>query len=168
MDQKEKIENLKYTISRYDHYYDSVNSKSNVYLTLMTFLLGGTVALFRYAIDQKQLSTLNLVFLIITILIQIKGIMITLWALKPYLKSGTQKLNGSVFYFGYVASFTPTEFKQVYDALDYDRNYTDILNQAYQLASGLKKKYFLLFWSTVIIAVQIILLVAIGILLIKK
>ena len=77
MDQKEKIENLKYTISRYDHYYDSVNSKSNVYLTLMTFLLGGTVALFRYAIDQKQLSTLNLVFLIITILIQIKGIMIS-------------------------------------------------------------------------------------------
>lgn len=33
----EKIETLKHTMDRYDHNYDSVNNKTNVFLTLNTF-----------------------------------------------------------------------------------------------------------------------------------
>ena len=34
---------LKYTINRFDHYFDSVNNKSAVYIAINTFITGGII-----------------------------------------------------------------------------------------------------------------------------
>ncbi|MEL6304939.1 MAG: hypothetical protein AAFQ20_09145, partial [Bacteroidota bacterium] len=38
-------ERLEYTISRLDHYYDSVNNKTAVYIAINTFVTGGAITL---------------------------------------------------------------------------------------------------------------------------
>lgn len=45
-------ERLLLCISRYDHYYDSVNNKSNVFLTLSIFVVGGLVAGYSTLMDK--------------------------------------------------------------------------------------------------------------------
>ena len=36
---------LEYTVNRLDHYYDSVNNKTAVYIAINTFITGGTITL---------------------------------------------------------------------------------------------------------------------------
>ncbi len=38
-----EFERLIFCINRYDHYYDSVNNKSNVFLVISTFIVGGLI-----------------------------------------------------------------------------------------------------------------------------
>ena len=42
--EKEK-DRLEYTINRFDHYFDSVNNKSAVYIAINTFITGGIIVL---------------------------------------------------------------------------------------------------------------------------
>ena len=39
-----KYEHAKFVIERFDHYYDTVNSKGSFYIGLNTFILGGLCA----------------------------------------------------------------------------------------------------------------------------
>lgn len=38
-------ERLEYTMTRLDHYYDSVNNKTAVYIAINTFITGGAITL---------------------------------------------------------------------------------------------------------------------------
>lgn len=167
MVQNEKIEFLKFAIDRYDHYYESVNNKGNVYLTILTFLLGGTITGF-YSLNSKTTCTgweWFLFYLIIAVLVL--GIILTLTALKPYLKNGTGNLDGSAFYFADVASFTKNEYKQIMETRTIIDFHGDMVNQTHQLASGLTKKYRLLSWSTFLIGIAIILILIFGLIIFK-
>ncbi len=165
MEIKNKIETLQFIIDRYDHYYDAVNNKGNVYLTLMTFLLGGSITVFYNVTEKHPCNNWAWAFFIIILLIQLLGIILTLASIKPFLKSVKKKPAGSVIYFGDVASYTIKEYKKIFDERDLESMYEDALKQVHQLATGLKKKYCFLNWSTYIIGIQIILISVMGIII---
>lgn len=168
MELNNKIEHLKYAIDRYDLYFDSVNTKGNVYLTIMTFLLGGTLTIFHSESDKFQTGSILWSLLVLIILIQVTGIFVTLSAIKPFLKSGTKPNDRSAIYFGDVATFSIDEYRINYDNRDLSIAYNDYIKQVHQLAIGLKKKYQLLWWSTIIIGAQLFSLTIIGVLIINK
>ncbi len=58
---EEKIEILKHTIDRYDHYFDSINNKGNLFLTLNTFLLGGMITGY-YSIKDNIVGQNDIIF----------------------------------------------------------------------------------------------------------
>ena len=59
----EKVEMLKHTMDRYDHYYDSINNKSNLFLALNTFLLGGIVTGY-YSIKNEIACGFDILFFV--------------------------------------------------------------------------------------------------------
>ena len=167
MEKKEKIAHLQYIISRFDGHTNAVNTKGNVYLSLMTFLIGGTITVF-YAFNSKQhCETLAWVIFFITLAVQVTGIVFILLSLSPFLKSGTKKLDGSTFFFGDVASYTIDEYKEIFESRNIDAVYTDLVTQAHQLAIGLKRKYRLLLLGTFAIGIAIGLMIVTAVIVIK-
>ena len=161
----DKIENLKFIVNRYDHYYDAINNKGNVYLTLMTFLLGGLITIFFSVNKYNPCDYHAWALLVLTLALQLTGIIMTLLALRPYRKSGTDRLNPSNLYFGDVASLTDSHYKQQMSSLTDDEFEKDITSQIHALARGLRNKYEKLYWSTNIIGIQIILIAIIAFLI---
>lgn len=167
MEQKENIEYLKFTIDRYDHYFEAVNNKGNVYLTIIIFLLGGTITGFFSLTNKYTCSTWQWILFYGIVIIETSGILITLAALKPYLKGGTKKTGLSAIYFADVASCTAAEFIEIIDKRNAEHFYNDIMRQVHQLAKGLRKKYILLSWCTYIIGTIIFLLLGTGLFIFK-
>lgn len=62
MQAEKKIEMLRHTMDRYDHYYDSVNNKGNLFLTLNTFLLGGIITGY-YSVKSDISEQFDVLFL---------------------------------------------------------------------------------------------------------
>jgi len=134
---KEKLEWLKYSISRFDTYYQSVNSKIALYITLSTFIItaasaGGTTII-------KQLDhNRNGPVLTLIIIAAAVAIFFTIKASIPYLKNHRE----SIFYFGYVSDLSHNDYEQKVKNLTIENNLDDLLCQAQLLAKGLKSKYF--------------------------
>jgi hypothetical protein len=166
IDTKEKMEILKFNIGRYDHYYDAINNKGNVYLALMTFLLGGNVTAFFTVNNEASRGTLEWVLFALIVALQLAGIALTLLSLKPYLKSGAQWPGGSLFFFSDVSDMTLDEYSTQLDGSTSDSVYGDATRQTHQLATGLCYKYTLLNRATYIIGIQIAAMVLLGILII--
>ena len=59
----ENIKILKHTMNRYDHYYDSVNSKGGLYLALNTFLFSGMVTGF-FTIKESVIGRCDILFFV--------------------------------------------------------------------------------------------------------
>jgi len=95
MDVKDKLSTLQFSIGRYDHYYDTINNKGNVYLTLNAFLLGGILTAY-YALADGQCN-MWIVHLPI-ILILLSNMLVTFYsllALMPHLSKKNKNGNGS-------------------------------------------------------------------------
>ena len=137
----EKIETLKHTMDRYDHYYDSVNNKTNVYLTLNTFLLGGIVTGY-YSIKDQIVCGFDILFFVWAgLILCLLSIAFSLWATVPYLSKQADSVNGSVIYFGNVANVSFQSFKQMYSDMTDEKRYEDYLQQVHLLALGLQNKF---------------------------
>ncbi len=81
LENKEKLEMLKHTMDRYDYYYDSVNNKGNLYLTLDTFLLGGIITGY-YTIKETIAGRYDVLFFTWAGLLScLLSICFTLWAI---------------------------------------------------------------------------------------
>lgn len=137
----EKIEILKHTMDRYDHYYDSVNNKGNLYLTLNTFLLGGIVTGY-YSIKDYIVCGFDILFFVWAgLILCLLSIGFSLWATMPYLSKQADSISGSVIYFGNVANVSFQSFKQMYDNMTDAKRFEDYLQQVHLLALGLQKKF---------------------------
>lgn len=137
----EKIEILKHTMDRYDHYYDSVNNKANVFLTLNTFLLGGIVTGY-YSIKDQIVCGFDILFFVwIGTILCLLSITFSLWATVPYLSKQADSANGSVIYFGNVANVSFQSFKQMYSDMTDEKRHEDYLQQVHLLALGLQNKF---------------------------
>lgn len=137
----EKIETLKHTMDRYDHYYDSVNNKGNLYLTLNTFLLGGIVTGY-YSIKDHIVCGVDILFFVWAgLILCLLSIGFSLWATIPYLSKQADSTNGSVIYFGNVANVSFQSFKQMYSDMTDEKRFEDYLQQVHLLALGLQKKF---------------------------
>lgn len=134
-----KIEMLKHSIDRYDHYFDSINNKGNLFLTLNTFLLGGMITGY-YSIKDNIICQNDIIFFVwIALILCLLSIGATLQAIIPYVNKQADCVNGSVLNFNNVANLSHASFKRMYEDLTESKKYEDYIEQSYLLAKGLQK-----------------------------
>lgn len=149
---EEKIEMLKHSIDRYDHYFDSINNKGNLFLTLNTFLLGGIITGY-YSIKDNIVGQNDLIFFVwIALILCLLSIGATLQAIIPYVNKQADCVNGSVLNFNNVANLSYASFKRMYEDLTEIKKYDDYIEQSYLLAKGLHKKFTKLKTATYLLA----------------
>lgn len=153
---KDKIEQIKFIISRYDSYIESTQSKSNLYLALNTAIIGGIITLLTSS-GAVGIGTAVSIILGVTALLASISIVITLLAITPYLNSASKKSN-SVIFFQEVATSTFDNYYNWMDTISERKFMKDLSCQAYSLAVGLKKKYQKLMYAGRIIIIEFILL----------
>jgi hypothetical protein len=139
-----KIEMLKYNISRFDHYYASVNFKSSFFVVASITLLG-----FLYSQDNIGVFALVLITFLTAL-----TIIFVLCAIKPYLKSYNQK-EGIVF-FGDISNQTDDEFEKKISNINEEDYIKDLTKQNKILASGLKDKFDYLNKATIVFMANIV------------
>jgi hypothetical protein len=165
------IEEAKFIISRYDHYYESINSKSNLYLALNTFIIGGMITGF-YALSEKQeLGSIFQYLFYAIVLINFISILFTLSAIRPFLNKRRNKSsnkNNSIYYFGEVAKYESNSYTQAFSNRTEQELIEDAASQIHELAIGLKNKYNRIYLASVFIGVQAFLILIFATLLTIK
>lgn len=166
MNNSDKENLLKFIMGRFDPYYESINNKGNVYLTLNTFILGGVLAGYFWVRQQIKLECTHDYLLIIFLVFNLFSISTTLLALKPYLKSYA-KTSKSILFFNDIASIQLTDFIIKIENIDENKINEDLVSQVYLLAKGLRRKFLLLNISTWIIGLEIITIIIFGFLILN-
>ena len=164
---EEKIQMLVHTMDRYDHYYDSINNKGNLFLTLNTFLLGGIITGYYGIKNLLQSGSDIILFVWIGLICCLLSLGFTLWAIMPYLNKQCDSVNGSVINFGNVSNITFESFTSMYGNITDEKRYRDYLHQVYLLACGLQKKFSRLKVATYLLGGCFISIIVIGIKILK-
>lgn len=157
---------LLYSINRFDHYFDSVNNKTAVYIALNTFILGaiitGYVSIQNFDINNiKTFKTL----LSIEMVIGISTLILLIFASIPYFSKDSK----SLYYFGGIGSQLKSDFVENSKSITKKQELNDLRNQVHVLSIGLNRKFTKLKIAGILIVIQCILLVPlIIILLINK
>lgn len=167
MSKEEKIEMLRHTMGRYDHYYDSINNKGNLFLMLNTFLLGGIITGYYSIKDTVELDIYTVLFILSALILCIASIVYTLWAIIPYLSKQADSINGSAIYFGNVSNLSFLSFKVMYDEMTDEKMYEDYVQQTHLLAIGLQKKFYRLQTATYLLAGCLSCVIIVGFIIIK-
>lgn len=154
MNIKSKCEELKFNISRYDHYYDSINNKGNVYLTINIFILGGVISSCYILLPSQEFNICTYLFLVLTIFFNICSSIFTLKAIKPHLSESNPNPTSLIF-FNDVAEYSTKNHQKLWNDLSAFNWYKDLTNQNQLLAKGLKLKFNNLAIATNFIIVQI-------------
>lgn len=163
---KEKIENVKFIIDRFDVYMESTQTKSNLYLALNTAILGGIITL--AASSKPEDVTFFSVFVLSSIaFLAVASITITLIAITPYLKSASDK-SESVVFFQDVRNSTFDQYENKIKEMSEKNFLKDLTCQAYSLAGGLQLKYKKLFYAGRLIIIEFILLLIYAITLVTN
>lgn len=145
---------LKYSIDRFDHYYDSVNNKSAVYIAINTFITGGIIVLLTQSDIVCRMSNIGKFCIGILLLIGISNLILLSLASIPYFS----KKQDSILYFGSISQMKQSEFNKS------SKNYTnkgelkDLRLQAYLLAKGLTVKFTRLKFAGIMLVIQFVLL----------
>lgn len=148
MNINEKIESLKHTIDRYDHYYDSINNKGNLYMAINTFLIAGIITGYCSIKDDYQINFLDNLFVGLAILSTLISVLYTLKAIIPYMNSCDKKNNTSLLNYTAISSLEINDFKSSFSELSEQFLYEDYTIQTYQLAKGLQLKFTFLKCAT--------------------
>lgn len=130
-------ERLIFCIERFDHYYDSINNKSSVFLGLGTFVVGGLIASYPYLQEHVYCSTTLLVLLSISIALAFFALIIVITASTPYLS----KEKTSMYYFYSIAAKKRGIFIDESKNFEEEEDLSDLRVQVHGLASGLRKKF---------------------------
>lgn len=163
-------ENTKFIISRFDSYISQANVKGNFLLAFNTFLIGGIITNYSkikgFVICPISLLTLNII-LVIMFALSITTAFFVIKAVYPFLHSNNsskEKYHSHIFF------NSVSEFKNGNEYFNSLTNHTeeqfdsDLANQAYLLAKGLKKKYKYLQWAMIFVYIEMLLML--GVLLI--
>lgn len=129
---------LIYTINRFDHYFESVNNKTAVYIAINTFVLGGILA--GYVNVNQYIKKYEDIFNVILCLILGLGLItliILVLASIPYFS----KKPNSLFYFGTIGSLSKEDFIKQSKKYDSKDELKDLRNQVHILSKGLNKKF---------------------------
>ena len=153
-----QLEHLRFIIDRYDHYYDTVNSKGQFYLAANTFLLGAFGAAYMLVHSKNLNSSLFTVSVCILASINWLSIFLTLTAILPYSGKVKRSKHPSLTFYGSVASQKYKAFLQQISAADDKAIEEDLSRQTHQLAKGLDYKFGLLKKAGYILALQFVLL----------
>jgi len=134
----EKIDMLKYNISRYDHYFASVNFKSS-------FLVLGNITILGFVLSNRTQIN-DYAFYTLVLLISLSLITILL-AIKPYLKRYEGK--ASVVFFNDIANISSSAYHEKMNNLLQSEYIRDLEEQVLVLAKGLTRKFLYLNIATI-------------------
>lgn len=154
---------LLYSINRFDHYFESVNNKTAVYLAMNTFLLGGIIT--GYISVQEHICQFNSFFnilLMIEMILGTIGLLVLTMASIPYFS----KDSDSLYYFGGIGSMDKEKFFDYSKSIGRKDEIQDLRGQVYNLSKGLNTKFIRLKISGWLIFLQFIILAFIILLLI--
>ncbi|HVW98687.1 MAG TPA: Pycsar system effector family protein [Mucilaginibacter sp.] len=157
---------IKFIIQRYDTYIGGANTKGAFLLAFNSFLCGGLLSNYKTLIafvEANWLTAYKLSVLGVFIL-GVGSLVVVLLAIFPFLKSGNSSPDRyhSLIYFGSVSMFdNASKYQDALQAADEQSFIDDASKQAFQLATGLRKKYNYLSWATVMIFIQLALVLAI-------
>lgn len=158
-------ERLEYTITRLDHYYDSVNNKTAVYIAINTFITGGTITLLTQIQELLDKEIWLLIFLAGIIAFGVGSLILLALASMPYLSPKSEI--ESLYYFESIAEKSAQEFFDLSKEQDKKEDKKDLRNQVYVLSKGLKAKFKKLKWACGLLIVQFLLLAPLTYILIK-
>ena len=130
-------ERLEFCMGRYDHYFDSINNKSNVLLTLEIFIVGGLVTAYPSLLEKVSCNLWLHLNMIILISAGVANLLFITWTSIPFLS----KEANSLLYFGAIAQLTPDEFQTRSSGASTDAQLNDLRNQVHALATGLHRKF---------------------------
>lgn len=130
-------ERLLLCIGRYDHYYDSINNKSNVLLSLGIFIVGGLVAPYPFLLEKVNCNLWFHLNMSILIASGVANLLLITWTSIPFLP----KHGNSLLYFGDVGRLTKIEFSNQSATSLPAAELEDLRNQVHALATGLRSKF---------------------------
>ncbi|SFE52259.1 Pycsar system effector family protein [Spirosoma endophyticum] len=141
MSDEELIEQARFIIGRYDHYYESVNTKGNLYLAINAILIGGIASSYSF-LEQKLkfTSAHNLVIAGVVILCAF-SLGFTILAINPFTRSSSHPGNVSLIFFGQVASLEYRYFARKFRKRSASLHLQDMLRQMHILSIGLSRKF---------------------------
>ncbi len=135
------IEQLRYAISRYDHYYDTVNNKGAFFVALDTALVGGLLLLqFEYGGKAFNMTPGIARLLTACLTLCLFSMATTLLAILPYTRQGSR----SNLFFGTVATRSLAKFQEDIKKETEEEAAADLVAQAHELSVGLRRKFKLL------------------------
>lgn len=146
-------ERLKFTINRFDHYYESVHTKGNIVLGYSTLVFGSVIAYYTSIKDDIIFTTTFSSLFTIMLLLSLASIFVVVFSSLPYLKTSGK----SVLFFLSVSNMKRSDFFKKTKRMKEDAELSDLRRQTFSLACGLKKKYAFLKVSLILILIQIIL-----------
>lgn len=144
MEQQEKIEQLKYNINRFDHYYGTINFKGNFLLGFNTFVIGFFLLNGNKILSQVLLSDnlcIRVLFVVFFTLLFISSFVSScfiVWATFPYTKGMKKK---SLLLYKDIKDMDMEELESKYENLSKDIQISDLISQNKALADGLVKKF---------------------------
>lgn len=130
---EEKVDILKYNISRYDHYFASVNFKSS-------FLVLGNITILGFVLSNRT-NIHDYIFYALVLLVAASLITVLL-AIKPYLKRYEGK--ASVVFFNDIANISIDSYRKNMNKLVQREYIQDLEEQVHVLAKGLTRKFLYL------------------------
>lgn len=130
-------ERLRFCIERFDHYYDSINNKSSVFLGLGTFVIGGLIASYPYLHEHVTCTTTLLVLLSISIALAFSAVIVVITASTPFLSNGKD----SMYYFYSISTKKRDAFIHDSKHIEEEDDLLDLRTQVHELALGLNKKF---------------------------
>jgi len=133
-------ERLLFCIDRFDHYYDSINNKSAVFLAWGTFMVGGLVASYPYIRDYVNFTLMLQIFYLISMALGLIAIITILIAAIPYITGNSR----SFYYFKSIATVKKNDFCTSSRDCTEKEDLIDLRNQVHDLASGLRIKFQIL------------------------
>lgn len=148
-------ENLKFVLERCDHYIESIQSKSNLYIALNTFVLTGVITMI-LSVDKNKVDNLMYFILVSMVIVSCCSIIRVLIALTPYLKT---KNNQSLIFFGDISKTEFSTFEDSYKNVTEEEFRDDLICQVYSVSKGLSKKYKELKSAGWLVVVQFVLII---------
>lgn len=155
-------ERLQFCINRFDHYYDSVNSKGSVFLALGTFITGGLVAAYPYFLEKVDCTVWIHVLMSLLILLGLSKMIVVILASTPHLS----KDSNSLFYFRSIDAMSKESFNQQSINYNEEAELADLRDQVLGLAAGLTGKFEKLKIAGHLFTIQFVLLIPLIILVI--
>jgi hypothetical protein len=148
-------ERLEFTMGRFDHYYDSINNKSIVFLTLELFITGGLVTAYPTLLAKVNCGTCLHLLMGCILSAGLAIMLIVAWIATPFFGKST----GSLLFFKNIAEQPSNVFEQRSQNETVTSAKDDLRRQVYELACGLSRKFRKMKTAGVLLIIQIALFI---------
>ena len=158
-------ERLEFNINRFDHYFDSVNNKTAVYIAINTFLLGGIIGIYFIVSEKILIYKEGFEYLIdMSIVSGLLTLGFLIFASIPFLSHNSV----SLYYFATIEKLKKVDFIEKSKNREQKDDLKDLREQVHILSTGLTKKFLMLKWGAYSLLFQLIILWPLIIIILKN